>query len=85
MRLYELLAEESIEAAKQARAAIHRATDALVDMRYAGRVIDQHHPLMRGLIISSGSFGYVALYEIESQSLITIHAFRHQRERDYYL
>ena len=41
-------------------------------------------PLIRELIISFGSKGYVALFEIESDKWVTILALRHQREDDYY-
>ncbi|HKT29662.1 type II toxin-antitoxin system RelE/ParE family toxin [Dyella sp.] len=85
LRLYEFLADEDINVARQARMAIHKAMDVLADMPFVGRMIDRKHPLMRELIITFGSRGYVALYEIETQALITVYAFRHQRERDYYL
>lgn len=41
-------------------------------------------PLLRELIIPFRSTGYVALYEIENQSTVTILAVRHQREDDYH-
>jgi plasmid stabilization system protein ParE len=85
LRLYQFLAHEDVQAAQQARVAISKAIGVLADMPYVGRVLDRNHPLMRELIIAFGSSGYVALYEIEAPSLITIHAFRHQRERDYYM
>jgi plasmid stabilization system protein ParE len=85
LRLYQFLADEDEDAARHAKDAIYKAIGVLADMPYVGRVIDRNHPLMRELIISFGSSGYVALYEIEAESLVTVHAFRHQRERDYYL
>ncbi|MFC3649963.1 type II toxin-antitoxin system RelE/ParE family toxin [Dyella humi] len=85
LRLYQFLADEDQEAAKHARNAIYKAIDVLAGMPYVGRMIDRDHPLMRELIIAFGSSGYVALYEIETESLVTVHAFRHQRERDYYI
>jgi len=36
------------------------------------------------LIIPFGSAGYVALFEIEGNDLVTVLAIRHQREDDYY-
>lgn len=84
LRLYEFLADENEEAAKHARIAIQKAIAVLADMPYVGRMIDRDHPLMRELIIAFGLSGYVALYEIETESMVTVHAFRHQRERDYY-
>ena len=38
---------------------------------------------VRELIIPFGSAGYVALFEIDSKSDVTILAVRHQREEDY--
>jgi hypothetical protein len=38
---------------------------------------------LRGLLISFGSAGYVALFEIEDAQTVTILAVRHQREEDY--
>jgi len=85
LRLYQFLADEDEEAARHARDAIDKAISVLADMPYVGRLIDGHHPLMRELVIAFGSSGYVTLYEIEAESLLTVHAFRHQRERDYYI
>jgi plasmid stabilization system protein ParE len=85
LRLYQFLADVDVQAARQARDAIHKAIGVLAEMPYIGRVIDRSHPLMRELVIAFGSSGYVALYEIEAPSVITLHAFRHQRERDYYM
>ena len=39
---------------------------------------------LRELLISFGTSGYVALFEIENEKSITILAVRHQREEDYY-
>lgn len=41
-------------------------------------------PFLRELIIPSGHSGYVALYEIEDASTVTILALRHQLEDDYH-
>lgn len=84
LRLYQFLADVDIDAAERARTAIYKGIDSLADMPYVGRVIDRQYPLMRELIIGFGDSGYVALYEISSEYLITVLAFRHQRERDYY-
>lgn len=40
-------------------------------------------PFLRELIISFGVNGYVALFEIEENNIVTILAVRHQREDDY--
>jgi mRNA-degrading endonuclease RelE of RelBE toxin-antitoxin system len=36
------------------------------------------------MLISFGSGGYVALFEIEANNTVTILAVRHQREEDYH-
>ncbi len=41
-------------------------------------------PFLRELIIPAGSAGYVALYEIEDASTVTVLAVRHQLEDDYH-
>ena len=41
-------------------------------------------PLLRELVIPFGSAGYVALFEIDGPSHVTVLAVRHQREEDYH-
>lgn len=41
-------------------------------------------PLERELVIPFGATGYVALFHIESDSLVVVSAIRHQREDDYH-
>lgn len=43
----------------------------------------QSDPFLRELVISFGASGYVALFEIEDNAIVTILAIRHQREDDY--
>ncbi len=43
-----------------------------------------HNSFLRELIISFGSTGYVALFEIDSAQFVTVLAVRHQREQDYH-
>jgi plasmid stabilization system protein ParE len=42
------------------------------------------NPAPRDLIIPFGATGYVALYEIISESKVVVLAVRHQREEDYH-
>ncbi|MCZ2291958.1 MAG: type II toxin-antitoxin system RelE/ParE family toxin [Burkholderiales bacterium] len=42
------------------------------------------NPLERELVIPFGSSGYVALFEIISESEVVVSAIRHQREDDYH-
>lgn len=41
-------------------------------------------PFLRELVISFGATGYVALFEIETNQVVTLLAIRHQREEDYH-
>ena len=41
-------------------------------------------PFVRELVITFGSTGYVALYEIVDERTVIIGAVRHQRENDYH-
>jgi hypothetical protein len=41
-------------------------------------------PLLRELLIPLGREGYVALFEIDDATTVTLLAFRHQREEDYH-
>ena len=41
-------------------------------------------PFVRELVISFGSSGYVALFEIVDTNTVVIGAIRHQREDDYH-
>lgn len=42
------------------------------------------NPFLRELIIPLGAAGYVALFEIENEQIVTVLAIRHQREDDYH-
>ena len=43
-----------------------------------------NNPFVRELIITFGSAGYVALFEIVDDSTVIVGAIRHQREDDYH-
>lgn len=83
-RLYAFLLEKDLSAARRARNAIVKAVDFLKNFPFSCRKADPDNPFLRELVISFGSTGYVALFEIEDQSTVTILAIRHQREDDYY-
>lgn len=83
-RLYGFLLEKDIGAAKRARDAIIKAIDFLQCFPYSCRKADPENPFLRELVISFGSAGYVALFEIEGQTTITILAIRHQLESDFH-
>lgn len=82
-RLFEFLLEKDIQAARRARDAIVKAADFLRDFPFSCRKADETNPFLRELLIPFGSAGYVALFEIEDQTTVTILAIRHQREEDY--
>ena len=87
-RLYEYLLErattvEDLDLAERALGVIVGSVDSLrrspFIYRKAGR-----SPFLRELLIPFGRSGYVALFEIEDASMVTILAVRHQLEDDYH-
>ena len=83
-RLYGFLLEKDLKAARRARDAILKAMDFLQDFPFTCRKADPANPFLRELVIPFGSSGYVALFEVEDPSTVTILAIRHQREEDYH-
>ncbi len=83
LRLYDFLLAKSLNAAELALGAIEEATKVLRFSPFSCRKVLSHNPFLRELIIPFGSSGYVALFEIEANS-VTILAIRHQREEDYH-
>ena len=83
LRLYEFLLENDVTAAERALDAIKEAMELLRFSPFSCRKALPDHPFLRELIIPFGSAGYVALFEIESGSAVSIIAVRHQREEDY--
>lgn len=87
VRLYEFLLEQdphSTELAERALARIVQAIDLLKQFPFTCRKASAHAPYLRELLISFGAAGYVALFEIEPNDIVTILAVRHQRESDYH-
>ena len=83
-RLYSFLLEKDIGVARRARDAIIKAVDFLESFPFSCRKADPDNPFLRELVISFGSAGYVALFEIEDHSTVTILAIRHQLESDFH-
>lgn len=83
-RLFAFLAQRDISAARDALAAIDRAAELLREFPFACRKADPQNPFLRELVISFGSNGYVALFEIDDETTVTVLAVRHQREEDYH-
>lgn len=72
------LAEQVLESIRHGIEALGRSPFAY--RKAAGSV----SPFLRELVIPFGSSGYVALFEIESDEVVTVLAVRHQREDDFY-
>lgn len=83
-RLYAFRVEHVLLAARRARDAIAKATEFLQDFTFSCRKASRDNPFLREIVIPFGAAGYVALFEIEDHSTVTILAIRHQREDDYH-
>ena len=83
-RLFTFLAERDLQAAEQARRTIGASIQLLQQFPFTCRKAVADNALLRELVISFGSAGYVALFEIEGDSTVTIVSVRHQREDDYH-
>lgn len=85
IRLYAFLAGRDIDAAERAKEAIAKGIALLQDFPFTCRKASSNgSPFLRELLISFGSSGYVALFDIQSEASVTVLAVRHQREDDYY-
>jgi plasmid stabilization system protein ParE len=84
LRLYDFLLEQDLAAAEHALAAICTGIELLGLSPFSCRKAVADNPLLRELVIPFGTAGYVALFEIEGPSTVTILAVRHQREDDYH-
>lgn len=82
-RLYEFLLLKDLYAAERALQAIRTGMRILEEFPFSCRKATPDDPLLRELLITFGSSGYVALFEIESEH-VTILAVRHQMEEDYF-
>jgi plasmid stabilization system protein ParE len=83
-RLYEYLLERDLGAARRARDAIGKSMAFLQEFPFSCRKAHAENPFVRELVIPFGAAGYVALFEIENDEMVTILAIRHQREEDYH-
>lgn len=83
-RLYDFQLQRDLRAAERALAALEQAFAMLREFPFSCRKADPANPFLRELIVPFGSAGYVALFEIEDQSTVTVLAVRHQLEDDYH-
>ena len=84
LRLYKFLVENDLEAVHSALEANRKSISLLQDFPFTCRKASLENPFLREMVISFGDRGYVALFEIEADSIVTILAVRHQREEDYH-
>lgn len=82
-RLYAFMLAQDIQAAEKAIQTIEKAIELLQTFPYTCRKAQPNNPFLRELVINFGASGYVALFEIEEENVVTILAVRHQREDDY--
>lgn len=82
VRLYDFLLTKDVNAAKNALASIRKGLKLLEYSPFACRKVAVNLPRHRELVIPFGKAGYVALFEIEDSSTVTVVAVRHQREFD---
>ena len=82
-RLFAFLIERDVRTAQRARKAIGASIELLRQFPFTCRKATPENTFLREMVISFGAAGYVALFEIENDEVITILAIRHQREDDY--
>jgi plasmid stabilization system protein ParE len=84
-RLHEFLMEAAPEYADAALERIDQAVKRLEIIPHSCRKANfQDGVQLRELIIDQGSSGYIALFEIRPDGVVSILAFKHQRESDYH-
>lgn len=85
-RLYGFQLDQSggdLRAAEAALEAIRRGLAMLETSPFACRRAPASDPLLRELLVGFGAAGYVLLFEIGQDHVVTVIAVRHQREDDY--
>ena len=89
-RLFDFVLQRELESesgdlgnADRALQAIKDGVEFLTSSPFACRRVGDS-PFVRELIITFGSSGYVALFEIVDNNTVIIGAVRHQREDDYH-
>ena len=63
---------------------IGQAIEVLQTFPFSCRKASPENPFLRERVISFGSGGYVALFEVKDAEKVTVLAVRHQREDDYH-
>jgi plasmid stabilization system protein ParE len=84
LELHAVLAEHSLVTAERAIGTSERALALLEEFPWSCRPSTAiARPGFRELIIPFGKRGYVALFELEDDAVVTVLAVRHHRESDY--
>ena len=84
VRLYDFLLDKDQATAEHALKAVREGLELLRFSPFSCRKARAGNSLLRELVIPFGAAGYVALFEIDGPSTVTILAVRHQREDDYH-
>ena len=86
LRLFDFLLQLDVDVALRARQTIEDSLKLLEQFPFTCRKAANgaHGPRLRELIISFGATGYVALFEIDDATTVTVLAIRHQREEDFH-
>ncbi len=86
LRLFDFLLQFDLDVALRARQAIEDSFQLLEQFPFTCRKAANgaHGPRLRELVISFGATGYVALFEIDDATTVTVLAIRHQREEDFH-
>ncbi len=80
-RLFDFIATEAPERAREQVQSVRRAFELLVDHPLLGRPAEDGR---RELVLSRGRYGYVAKYRwLPEEEVVLILAVRHQREAGY--
>lgn len=86
IRLFDFLLQFDLDLALRARQTIEDSLSLLEQFPFTCRKAADgaQGPRLRELVISFGSTGYVALFEIDDAATVTVLALRHQREADFH-
>lgn len=86
LRLFDFLLQFDLDVALRAREAMEDSLKLLEQFPFTCRKAANgaHGPRLRELVISFGATGYVALFEIDDATTVTLLAIRHQREEDFH-
>ena len=86
LRLFDFLLAQDVAVAARAETALYKGIEVLELFPFSCRRAENadSNSFLRELLIPFGVAGYVVLFEIESNNLVTIISARHQREEDYH-